>query len=224
MNRDEQRKRAAGRCWATIGALGGDRSCAVLREVHCRECEVLVLAADDLLASAPSGSDRGQGLVREAVQGQPFGPSRTVERRLVMVTFEVGGHALALEVSQLVEVGAQRPVRRLPHRPGPIFAGLVNVKGRLEPCFSLAAALGLREEEPPVEPRLVVIGRAARACAFHVAKLSLLEIDAGAVGDPPATVASAFDTHVRGVLQTEVRSWAWLDSERLMTTLERSLG
>jgi chemotaxis-related protein WspD len=213
MNRDEQRKRAAGRCWATIGALGGDRSCAVLRDVHCRECEVLVLAADDLLAIAPRGSDRGPALVRE-----------TAQRRLVMVTFEVGGHALALEVSQLVEVGAQRPVRRLPHRPGPIFAGLVNVKGRLEPCFSLAAALGLREEAPPAEPRLVVIGRAARACAFHVAKLSLLEIDAGAVGDPPATVTSAFDTHVRGVLQSEGRSWAWLDSERLMTTLERSLG
>jgi chemotaxis-related protein WspD len=115
-------------------------------------------------------------------------------------------------------------VRRLPHRSGPIFRGLVSVKGRLEPCFSLAAALGLEGGEAPAERRLVVMGRPGRACAFQVAKVSLIEVARDAVGDPPATVKTALDTHVRGLLVgDEGRSWAWLDAERLINTLERSL-
>ena len=236
MKREEMRARAAERCWASIGVLGGDRSCPLLVDLaHCRQCEVLTVAAHGLLAKLPVESaeaivlrtsrEGGEaGRVSATIPGTIEAPAETLERPLSVITFEVGGQSLALEARRVVEVSNARPVRRVPHRTSPAFTGLVNVQGRLEPCFSLGAVLGL----PPTidelaEPRLLVIGDDARRCAFLVQRVSLREADLALVGDPPLTVSGALDTHVRGILRLGDRPWSWLDADRLLASLEKAL-
>ena len=145
-------------------------------------------------------------------------------RMLSVITFEVGGQYLALEAARVVEVSATRPVRRVPHRTSPVFAGLVNVQGKLEPCFSLGAMLGLPPTVEPGEPRLLVVGDDVRRCAFHVYRPALQEADSGGVGAPPATLSAALESHVRGILRLGDRPWSWLDADRLLTSLERRLA
>ncbi len=224
MNRTAAREYAARRCWANIGNLGGDRSCPKLLEVgSCRECEVIAVAADDLLAREPTAAP-----ALEAGRAAPLGPlapSAAAEGhdRLTLVTFMLGDQALAVDVTRLVEVGAPRPVRRVPHRTRGAFLGLVNVQGRLEPCFSLSHVLGLEPIPEAAERRLVVVGDARHRCAFFAQKVALKDADQGAVGEPPATITAALDTHVRGILRLAGQSCAWLDVDRLINTLERSL-
>src|SRR5207253_2254797 len=125
---------------------------------------------------------------------------------------------LALEAKRIVEVSATRPVRRVPHRTGAAFVGLVNVRGKLEPCFSLSMVLGLSADRDPTEPRLIVVGDESRRCAFHAQRVSLREADATLVGDPPATVSAALDTHVLGIVRLADRPWSLLDVDRLLAT------
>lgn len=224
MTRDEARERASQRCWASIGVLGGDRSCPVLRDVgHCRECEVVALAAHRLLGEltvsgeslAAADGERDAGPAVESVAaGQPFS----------VITFETGGQSLALEARRIVEVSTARPVCRVPHRTRAAFLGLVNVQGRLEPCFELASVLALPVVAGRGDPRLIVLGDDVRRCAFFAHDVALREADVSRVGEPPATVSAALETHVRGILRLGDRPWSWLDADRLLSTLERALA
>jgi chemotaxis-related protein WspD len=226
MKRDEARARANERCWSTIGVLGGNGSCPLLVELtHCRECEVITIAADQLLARTPSSGNeeaaRPPGVDRRAPGGRK--PAQTF-KTFSVITFEVGGQALALEAARVVEASAARTVRRVPHTTSAVFRGLVNVQGKLEPCFSLGALLGLADVAGAGEPRLLVIGDDARRCAFFVHKPSLEEANLDAIGAPPSTVSAALESHVRGIIRIHDRPWSLLDADRLLTNLERRLS
>ena len=224
MKREEARARADRRCWATEGVLGGDRSCPELAlRAHCRECNVLVVAAHQLLSRVPSDdavTEPALSLVAGGVG--PSGPDST--QPFSVITFDVGGASLALETRRVVEVGTRRPVCRVPHRASPAFLGLVNVQGRLEPCFSLAVVLGLSPDDEDAERRLVVVGDESRRCAFYAHRVALREADRALLGDPPATVSAALDTHVRAIIRLAERPWSWLDVDRLLASLERALA
>ena len=223
MNREHARARANERCWSSIGVMGGDGSCPELREhAHCRECSVITIAADQLLARMPEDPPGAEALTARHTHGER--PPIDGAGMLSVITFEVGGQYLALEAARVVEVSATRPVRRVPHRTSPVFAGLVNVQGKLEPCFSLGAMLGLPPTVEPGEPRLLVVGDDVRRCAFHVYRPALQEADSGGVGAPPATLSAALESHVRGILRLGDRPWSWLDADRLLTSLERRLA
>lgn len=227
MNREEARLRTEGRCWASIGVLGGDRSCPVLREcAHCRECDVIAVAADDLLmrSELPAVIPRISSRPMRTAESDDAIAITSTGKRLSVVTFDLSGQGLALEVARLVEVGVERSVRRVPHRTSAAFVGLVNVQGKLEPCFSLPAVLGLQAQGNTSNRRLLVVGDEERRCAFFADHVSLQEVDLNAVAEPPATVSAALDTHVRGILRLGGRPWSLLDADRLMATLEGSLG
>ena len=189
----------------------------------------MTVAAHQLLSriEVPAlGLDRGKADSR--AESDPTGVARAEVGKgregFSVITFDVGGMSLALEARRIVEVATARPIRRVPHRTGASFLGLVNVRGRLEPCFSLAVVLGLPPERDPGERRLVVVGDERRCCAFHAQRVALREADLSLVGNPPATVSAALDTHVRGILRLADRPWSWLDADRLLASLERTLA
>lgn len=253
MNREQARARASERCWSSIGVLGGDRSCAELKErTHCRECPVLVVAAHQLLsrvevdtasplvrsptsvgttrAPTSAGTTRAptsSGATKSPTSAGTAAPRAEAEaapQTFSIITFDAGGTSLALEAKRIVEVGNTRPIRRVPHRTSAAFLGLVNVRGKLEPCFSLSVALGLPPHRDEAEERLIVVGDESRRCAFHAHRVALREADLRLVADPPATVSAALDTHVRGIVRLADRPWSLLDVDRLLVSLERTLA
>src|SRR5262245_53190282 len=132
--------RAIDDCWNRIG-VRGDKSCAELpRHIHCRNCPVYSHAARSLLdANSPPDYVEfwTEQLARPVEQTQSDAQS--------LIVFRLGDECLALPTKVCVEVAELRPIHSLPHRRNQSVLGLVNVRGELLPCVSMAAILGVKQ-------------------------------------------------------------------------------
>lgn len=89
--------------------------------------------------------------------------------------FRIGPEWLALPTRIFQEVAEQCVVHSLPHRNGGIVVGIVNIRGELLVCASLAALLALEKtgaDEPGsgrrIYGRLLVVDREGQRLAFPV--------------------------------------------------------
>ncbi len=142
-------------CWRKIGVYAGDHSCTRLREVvHCRNCDVFSAAARSVML-------REVDQLEEAVASQP---ERAPGGRSALL-LRIGGLRIGLPVSRVIEIAADAPLRRVPHRTGRAVAGLTNVRGQLhltlvpEHLFGLemrATAVQTKPEKH-ARPRIVLM-------------------------------------------------------------------
>ena len=125
-------------CWRIVG-VAGDRSCPELQAfIHCRNCPVLAEAARSFFDRGPPAGylDSWRAILEE-----PAEPTATADTGVLV--FRLDGEWLALPTAVLVEVTVERRLHTVPHRGGGALAGLVNIRGQLQPCVSLHAILGL---------------------------------------------------------------------------------
>lgn len=216
-------------CWNRIGIWGNQKPrCAKLEEhIHCRNCEVY-RAAGQRLRERPLPADY------RAEWTQIIAGRKTEEQapgRAALV-FRLGREWLALPAATLEEVMALRTVHSLPHRSSPILLGLVNIRGKLRMCFSLAALLGIqsdgaRQKAPTrnLYPRMLV--------AKHDGQIFVLAVDEvqgttryrpERLEELPATLAGALSRFCCGTLQVGELEVGLLDHELLMYTFARSLA
>jgi chemotaxis-related protein WspD len=213
-------------CWNRIG-VHGDASCPELRKwAHCRNCPVYSAAAVDLLnRDAPPGylADR----TRHFEQAADGGESETQSA----IVFRLGSEWFALSTLAFDEVAGPRAIRALPHRRGGRVIGLVNVRGELLICLSLARIMGLEETEPqgPTKDRLgrrrlIIVRHAQGRLAFPVDEVQSIHrydpVDLRAV---PATVARAAASYATGVLAWADRVVGYLDGNRVVEALNRAV-
>lgn len=214
-------------CWNRIG-VRGDRSCAELeRHVHCRNCPVYATAAKQLLQRAAPANYLSDATAHYAsLQGHEETGSRSV------FVFRVGAEWLALPCTLLDEVAECRPQHPLPHRRSGALLGIVNVRGELLICVSIAVVLGTGTTA--AEP-----GESRRA---GPARLLVLRDDQGRLACPvdevhgvqrfdprelqalPATVSKAAARYTQAILPWRERSVGLLDEQLLLYTLGRSLA
>jgi chemotaxis-related protein WspD len=140
----------------------------------------------------------------------------------------VGGEWLALPPALFLEIAAPRPIHSLPHRRSKAVRGLVNVRGELQICLSLAELLGLSAapaSPATATPRLLVGGREIGRFVFPVEEIEGLHRFAAAdLVAPPATVARALASHTHRLFTLRERAVGWLDEAALLATCERSVG
>jgi chemotaxis-related protein WspD len=224
-------------CWRTIG-VEGDRSCLELqRHVHCRNCPTFAAAAVTLLdRAAPPGylADWAAHLAR--AESQAEADPAVAHNGVSSVVFRVETEWLALPTSVLREVTGLRAIHTLPHRRGgPVF-GIINVRGELLICVSLAKLLGL-EQAPPVPrspvrsvmgatiQRLLVIGRGENRVAFPVGAVhGVHRYDVRDLHTPPATVARSASPYTVAILPWNGHSVACLDADKLLSALDRAVA
>lgn len=210
-------------CWNKIG-IYGDRSCPKLAEhAHCHNCEVYSATALRLLdrpLPPQYVADWTAHFVKDA---------RAAEYKShPALIFRIGADWLALSTEVLDEVTELRTVRPLPHRRNGIVLGLVNVRGELVLCVSLARLLGLTEDKPGASPapaRLVVVHHDGRRMAFVADEVDrTTRYRQEDLGTPPATIARAAANHTKGVLAWRDRLVACLDEQVLVHSLNRSVA
>lgn len=213
-------------CWKQIG-IWGDHSCPELKaHTHCRNCPVYCNAAAALLDREPPPGYEADWTARIA---QPR--ERKLAGDKAVVIFRVGAEWLALPTTVFQEVADQRPVHPLPHRRNQIVQGLVNIRGQLLICVSLAELLGLEHSAEPkmqklhgILPRLLVASHKSGSVVFPAQ-----EVHVGHRYHPdelkplPATVLLAASRHVIGLLAWRDHNVGVLDDELLFYTLNRSL-
>ncbi len=218
-------------CWNQVG-VQGDASCPRLAEVsHCRNCPVYSSGGARLLHGEPPADYLREWAVRLA---QPPPAAVTAKTHAAMI-FRIGAEWLALPAEIFQEVAEPRPVHSLPHRRGKVLKGLVNIRGELVICISLAGALGIEEggdtsgrhgrQQTVVYERLLVVATPGGRLAFPVAEVHGIEAyaptDLRAV---PETLALASARYTAGILPWQKRSVGCLDHDHLFATVNRSLG
>jgi chemotaxis-related protein WspD len=213
---------ASAGCWNAVG-VHGDRSCRHLAQhVHCRNCPVYSAGGASLLdAPLPDGyRDHWAGHVARPVEREEAGLTS-------IVSFRLRHEWLALPTQVLNEVAGLRPIHSLPHRRGGVVLGLVNVRGELRTCVSLARLLGLDEaaDDASAQARLLVAQLTGAPVAFVVDEVhGTQRYAARDLKDAPATVALAAAAYTRAVLPWRSGFLGLLDEQKLFHAIDRSLA
>lgn len=211
-------------CWNKIGG-NGDGTCVELEKfVHCRNCPVYSAAARRLLdRSTPA--DYRQGWVEHFSRVK----HRVPPGKMSAVIFRVGSEWLALPTRAFQEVAEQRRIHSLPHRRQSILLGLINIRGELLLCVSLARLLAIEsdiavEKPPNLCDRLVVTQWQGSLLTFPVNEIyGVHRYHPEEVKDAPATVARSHSNFTRGILMWQDKPVACLDEDLLFATLNRRL-
>ena len=215
-------------CWKRIG-IWGDKQCPELAAcTHCRNCAVFSAAASFLLDRAlPPG-------YREEWSGHFVDKKAAmVLRTLSVLVFRLGDEALGIPMKLLQEVTEWRTIRKVPHRRQGVVQGVVNVRGELVICVSMAKTLGtdapsMADKTGPYDrraQRLIIVKRESDRYAFPVDEIvGIARISPGELKDLPATVVHGDRRCVGAMIHWKGRSAGLLDEERLFETLNRSLG
>jgi chemotaxis-related protein WspD len=146
-----------------------------------------------------------------------------------VTVFRLGPEWLAFDTRLLQEVTEQRPMHSVPHRRMGVVLGLVNVRGELLLCVSLARLLAVEQDLPRERlrkeyRRLVVVETDARRIAFPVdAVEGVHRFSRDEVQPAPATVAHAQRSFTRGVIRWRDHTIGWLDPAAVSFHLNRSL-
>jgi chemotaxis-related protein WspD len=221
-------------CWNRIG-VHGDQSCAeLLRHIHCRNCPVFSAAARALLdVPAPAGfrQTATEHFARPAQAERGHVASADMQSAIV---FRLRAEWYAIRTAVCVEIADLRPVHSLPHRRNAAVLGVVNVRGGLLVCVSLAVVLGATAQPEAIPtpsprraavPRLLVARGTAGAVVFPVDEVQGMErFRDRDLKDVPATVAQAQATYTQALMRQGDRTVGLLDEQLLFSTVERALA
>lgn len=211
-------------CWNTIGVEGNGTCRELVKFVHCRNCPVYSAAGLQLLNRPLDPAYRAEQTAHYAMRKRLSTPAR-----LSVVIFRLDSECFALPTQVFQEIAEERPQHSLPHRARSIALGLVNVRGELLVCASLARLLGVAES-PNHAPRqrldrLLVATWNGQRVAFPVDEVfGIHRFQQEELREAPSTVARSTLTFTRGVLGWRERAVGLLHADSLFAALNRSLA
>lgn len=212
-------------CWNEIGVYG-QRSCAELSKfVHCRNCPVFSAAANRFF-------DRGapEGYRQELTQHLASTRQSTEAGSISAVFFRLDQEWLAFPTRCLQEATEHRPIHSLPHRRSPVVLGLVNIRGELLICISLAHLLDWNPRRTADEirrehRRLLVVHLDGSRFALPADEISgPHRFHQRDLKVPPGTSGVVSGRLVQGILEWENMTVGCIHAERLFTDLNRNLA
>lgn len=209
-------------CWKRIGIYGSKECPELPAHAHCHNCPVFSRNAALLLDRAMPGADE-DGL------STPLPATMSGEPAQSLMAFRLGQEWFAFPTLALDEIVGPRPVHSLPHRRHPALLGLVNVRGELVICVSLAG-LVLGEGAggavgDPVQGWMMVAHHGGGRFAFPVDEVA--QTIACAPGDlkpVPATLARSVSSYTRGLVTWRDHTVGCLDAEALFAAFGRCLA
>ena len=214
-------------CWNRIG-VRGDKSCAELdRHAHCHNCPTYSATAASLLdRDLPGQTD--DDWKRDFAAAAPVEQRRTRSAMLV----RVGAEWFALPMLALDQVIERRAIHSLPHRRNAALLGLVNVRGQLLICVSLAQLLGVTEDMAAGTSgqRMVVIRGAGGRVVLPVDEVQHnCRFHDGDLLATPATTRRQLATFTTGLIKADKIGGggglaALLDGDRLADAVEQSFA
>jgi chemotaxis-related protein WspD len=212
-------------CWNRIGSQGNQTCRDLARYVYCHRCPAYSSAVVRLLDRPLPDEDRRMWTEHYAQEKRVAAPARTSA-----LLFRLGDEWLALPASAFQQIAERRALHTLPHRRLGTVLGIVNVRGELLICVSLARLLGLesaaREKQSRgVFDRLLVAEWNGQRFVFPVDEVHgvhrFLQSD---LRKPPATVARSGFNCATGVFPWHNLAVGLLDPDAVFATLNRNLS
>ncbi len=216
-------------CWNRIGVWSESKEpCPELETmIHCRNCPVYSSVGRHLL-DRPVPDDYG----KEWTSVFSKISSREKITFQTAFIFRSGGEWLALPAKYIKEVVDMGVIHSLPHRNNKILRGVVNVRGKLELCFSIGAVLDIERFEKVIDRggryvspvRLVVAERKGERIVFPVSEVyGAYRYEERMLQPLPVTVSGSKAAFTKGVLCVEDFDVGLLDSRSLFDALKRNL-
>jgi chemotaxis signal transduction protein len=169
----------------------------------------------DFLQREPDASDRERW--RTEVATPP--PAQHDDERIVLFVFRVGGERFGIEPSHMELAAPLSGIHSIPHR-GKALAGVVNVRGTVTLCFSLADILGSAPGPAPERPMMLVLAHRGWRIACRVdAAEGVSGFARSVLQPPPSTLRSAGRSYVKGIFHSE-NDIAWLDLPSLFEAFD----
>lgn len=149
-----------------------------------------------------------------------------------VVVFRIGDEWLALAIGLFHEVTEPMRPHSLPHRRDKLVLGIVNVRGEILVCVSMADLLGLGEARTVSNvgriktfARMVVIGRNEQRVAFPVDEVhGIHHYTSRDVGMVPATLAKSASSFTTAMIGWQGRSIGRLDDTLILEALDRGIA
>lgn len=204
-------------CWKSIGIYGAKDCPELVAHSHCRNCPEFSRQAALLLdRDMPAGA-----LIDAALPPAPE-PGEPTQSLMVL---RLGAEWFAFPTLALDEIASARPIHSLPHRRNPALLGLVNVRGELIVCVSLATLVQGEGATRPDRGGMIMVARhAGGRFAFPVDEVAqTIHCAPGDQMAVPATLARSAAAHTRGVVTWRDRPVGWLDEAALFASFERCL-
>lgn len=216
-------------CWKKIGVWSDvEQRCPKLESViHCRNCPVYASVGRRLLEQqVPLDYSRDWTTVFSRITEQEEAKKHSA------FVFRAGGEWLALPAKSIQEVVDMVKIHTLPHRSSTMLRGLVNIRGKLELCFSIGAVLGIDrfekkkdEESKYVSPsRLVVASPGGEKIVFPVSEVyGSFRYTDGMLQQLPVTVSGSKAAFTKGILCVDDIDVGFLDEKVLLEALMRNM-
>ena len=210
-------------CWNRIG-VHGDRSCPeITTYVHCRNCHVYVNAGAFLFDRQPPQEWLDEQKVRLAEIDAPLQCDT-----ITVLIFRLGDECLALDVRSMLEVAEPRAVHRVPHRTGGNLEGIVNIRGELQLCVSLARLLNLSaatiDMQASEKTRFLVAEHGRQRWVFPVDEvLGVHRLSRQNRTELPATLRRSSSRLSRHVYDWNGNYVCHLDADRLFAAMQKGL-
>jgi chemotaxis-related protein WspD len=216
-------------CWNRIG-VQGDHSCPELTGVvHCRNCPIFAAAGAKLFDREPPAD-----WLDEQTRHLAAPITATDSADVAMLIFRIADEWLALPISNVVEVAELRQVHSVPHRTGELFEGVVNIRGDLQLCVSLARLLGTtaargegqfhdRGDSGPVQ-RLVVMANSHARWVFEADEVAgVHRVRTADIAALPATVERSSSRITKGIFGWQDKQVGCLDGDRIFTSFNNAM-
>jgi chemotaxis-related protein WspD len=216
-----------GDCWNMVGTAG-DGTCPELEKyVHCRNCTVYSEKGRSLL-DRPPPEDYLEEWAPILAQAKDNEPGETIS----VLAFRLGREWIAIRSGFLEEVVPRRAVHSIPHRTNNVLLGLVNVRGELLLCVSLAEILHAGGEGPQKQSgsgavfgRMVVAAYSGDRWVFPVDEVDRIHrLPLSKLEAPPVTITKAATACSRGIFTIGARRIALLDEGLFFDALKGSLS
>lgn len=210
-------------CWNRIG-VQGDHTCPKLQvEVHCRNCQVFSTAGRVLFEREPP-----QGWDLELTKSLAEAVSTSLEDSIAILIFRIGNEYLGMEAMHLVEVAPTRKVHRIPNRMGGLLEGIVNIRGELQLCVSLATFLGIfstHNADALGKEKMLVLEYQNNRWVTRVDEVfSVFRIEKDTISTTPATVRNSSSKFTKGVFPWNGHKVGYLGENHVFQILEKSIS
>ena len=135
-----------------------------------------------------------------------------------LVTFRLGEHLFAADISAVQRVLRHEPPRALPDMPE-WMEGVVDYQGTMVPVIDMRRRFGMPASAPGPQARLMVCTAPGGLAALLVdAVLDVKPVQASEVMDPPELFRGLASEYLKGLTRRQGQLVVVLDVEVLMTS------
>lgn len=138
--------------------------------------------------------------------------------RCSYVTVEIGDQIFGIAIGRVREVFSPERLTRIPLAPREI-AGVLNLRGRIVTAIDMRSQLGMRPLADGQKSMAIGVDHRGEAFALMVDRPGdVVDLDAGVLEPPPATLDPRWASLVQGVFRLKDRLLLILDVDRALAS------